>query len=104
MTRNFISSEMLAVIENAREIVDWETPSLRAPASAGHWAPALSLGRLAIVALVSGEGSPEHAGRVCTHTIGALAGDALLKTFAGWFASACNLILVSSRVSTAARV
>jgi hypothetical protein len=30
MTRSFISCEMLAVIEKAREIVDWDTPSVRA--------------------------------------------------------------------------
>jgi len=51
---------MLAVIENAREIVDCETPSVRATSSAVTWAPAFVIAafvinRLAIVLLVSGE-------------------------------------------------
>jgi hypothetical protein len=61
MTRSFISSEMLAVIENAREIVDWETPSVRATSSAVTCVPAFVMGRLAIVLFISGEGPPENA-------------------------------------------
>jgi hypothetical protein len=49
---------MLAVIENAREIVDWETPSVRATSSAVTCAPAFVIAafvinRLAIALFVS---------------------------------------------------
>jgi hypothetical protein len=46
---------MLAVIEKAREIVDWETPSVRATSWAVTWAPVLGVALLAIVLPVSQE-------------------------------------------------
>src|SRR5258708_1976437 len=92
MTRSFISSEILAVIEKAREIVDWETPSVRATSSAVTWAPAFVVGRLAIVWFVSGEvPAGKHGAGIST--IKSLECDALLKTLAERIAYACNLIL-----------
>src|ERR1700733_3036808 len=82
MTRSFISSEMLAVIEKAREIVDCETPRVRATSWAVtwaliFWAPIFGIARLAIVLSVSQE--------VCVvrfNTIGCNGPVRLLKTLA----------------------
>src|SRR5271154_4002318 len=82
MTRSFISSEMLAVIEKAREIVDCETPRVRATSWAVtwaliFWAPVLGIARLAIGLWVS-----QEACVVRFDTIGCGGPVRLLKTLA----------------------